>query len=183
MFRCLTRSAPVVVAVVIATLMAGVPARATVTNPVLTNKWRAPECAVGELTGAGRDINGAVQLFGAASVCGKYVDGSMFGIAVYHLAKPDAKPFARIPNARYFYEHEKRDFGIAAFGGARKEAVCLVADSEYRLSCAIVTAYEGSPVTMTPIPTNDPLVSRPVKFGMEDPAEPGDPTTSCATCF
>jgi hypothetical protein len=183
MFRCLTRAALVVVAGLATTVAGGVPAGAAVHDPVQGNHWKAPECAIGDLTGAHWDANGAVVVSGAAYACGNVVDGSMFGIALYHVDKPEPRPFAVIPNARYFTGHDKRDFDIAAFDGSRKEVVCLVADAEYRLACAVITAHNGSPVTVTPLATDDPLVSRPVKFGLKDPAEPTDPTNACATCF
>ncbi len=179
MFRFLTVLA---CSVVIGAVAAGSPASATViADPVRSPVWVPASCATGTLTGAVREPGGGVVVSGTAEACGDHVAKSFFALAVFHIGT-DLKPFAEHDDARFYRKEQPRPFAAHAFRSGTTDAVCLMASSTKRLSCAWVSAPHGQPVTMTPIGIDDPVVRAPVELGRRDPGNPGD-VDKCATCF
>lgn len=83
------------------------------------------------------------------------------------------------------YEPDEPTVVQAAFGTVPTRSpvgVCLMRSANVRLACIRLDIAADAEMIATPLPTDDPLVDRPVQY-VDDALHPEPGTGFCATCL
>lgn len=145
--------------------------------------WPPAYCATGQFTGIETSIDEKqTALRGNITPCAPSLGDSRFALVVF---SPD--PFS----IAFAYSHLVVSYepnGPTPFAGVFRTkpegevGVCAMRTLRDRIACVRVTFRDDGPATMEPIPTDDPLVMKPV-FYVEDEAPEPDPHGFCGSCL
>jgi hypothetical protein len=160
------------------------PTLATVTPAQARTYWVTAPCATGQFTAIGTSVDGQTALHGQITKCAPADPKSVFTLVAFH-------PRDSFPQA---YRHSLLPYqaeGSTPFSGVFRTmpsdsevGVCAMRSVSDRVACVRVTFPQDGDATMEPIPTTDPLVSKPVFFddwSVEPPPPP--PGGFCGTCL
>jgi hypothetical protein len=166
-------------------LVAAAAMTATATPAVAGDmKWTTAQCSSGTIdatfvAGSGLRLEGRVD-------CADTGTGATFGVAHYYtlgtgMYLSTMRSYTAAAPTMY-------TVGKDTFAGPGTFALCLVTDPQVRVACVSVARYQaasttqsGSPMVVTPLPTNDPFVQRPVEFIGDDVN--GESSPACGHCW
>lgn len=171
-----------VVALVAAAVMA-----VTATPAAADIKWVTADCFSGTIdttvvAGSGLGLQGRVD-------CADTGKGASFGIAHYYEGVESAGMYQS--TMRSYAATAPTAFSVAkdTHAGLGTFALCVVTDASVRLACVKVVRYQkpsttqsGSPMVVTPLPTDDPYV-RKQRVDLIVPDADSDPSPACGHCW
>jgi hypothetical protein len=168
-------------------LVAAAAMTATATPAVADIKWTTAQCFSGTIdaaviAGSGLTLEGTVD-------CADTGTGATFGIARYHGYSEAADMYVGAMRSYAATAPTAFSIGRDTHAGPGTFALCLVTDVRVRLACVKVVRYQvasttqsGSPMVVTPLPTDDLYVSKEwVEIIAENPD--GGSSPACGHCW
>jgi hypothetical protein len=145
--------------------------------------WALADCATGEIGPVATDPSGRVLVPATIAVCSPWSAALRFTMVAYRPTWPTVLALASQLRP-YAQSGSTSVTGALALdpGIAPTIGVCLVRNLPDRVACVRLDTGPDHRTVTTPIPVDDPLVSRTAVF-VNDAAMPPSPDPFCGTCL
>ena len=157
------------------------PIPATTTTPSEYREWIPAYCATGSFDPLEIDAQLNVVIPGQATICSTWAEKYSFTVVVF---RPDRDTAFAFSSRLRSYLPTGPSPVRAAFvtpPAVGSTGVCLMRSTTERIACLAIDVDAQHRVTSRPLPTNDPLVTKPVSY-QDDALKPEPGAGFCATC-
>ncbi|MFI7545493.1 hypothetical protein [Actinoplanes sp. NPDC049599] len=154
------------------------PAPTPTTRPV---RWNDGGCATGSIGPLERDAQNHVMIPAEIALCRPWLAKYAFTVVAFRADRPPLAVASRLRR----YEPGEPTVVRAAFHTVptwSPVGVCLMRSADVRLACLRLDIAADGEMVAAPLPTDDPLVNRPVHY-VDDSGDPEPGAGFCATCL